>query len=262
MALINLDDNITVKKLKKAFKKETGLDMVVFFNEAPAPEDMELYQILGRRRKLRLRYDFRNTHRLNNFYNFDFIIDVEEFQKDIFELFGLKIDFSHKGTILDKHKSLSDYIPHYIKKRKYDFKKVDAINERLIQIEKDIYARWIKLKTALDRDLADPDDWLSDYEIELKIEYYIDESDHLYEENTDSLLLTRMFNLGKSESIGYMINDGEDHTEPTHRKGYTSLHCSTFHDLYDHSCISFEEIQRIGRIWVDIIVTLQHDYEA
>ncbi len=259
MALINLDNNITVEKLKKAFKTETGLDLIVFFNEAPAPEDIQIYQILGRRRLLRC--DFRHTHRINDFYYFDYSTYVEEFKNDILELFGLKVDLSFNDTILDETRSLSDYIPDSIKKRRYKFNKVDAINERLIQIEKDIYARWLKLKTALDRDLTDADDWLSDYEIELKIVYYIDESDHLYEKNTDSILITREFFLGKGETIGDMINDGEDHTEPIFTRKFTSPHCFTFHDLYDHSCISFEEIERIGDIWIDINVTLQHCYD-
>jgi len=259
MALLNLDPHMTVMKLKKDFKTETSLDLIVFFNEVPVSEEMKLYQIYGNKR---LVTDvFLVTHRLNNFYYFDFTTYVQTFKKDISDLFGITVDLSCNGTALDNHRFLSDYIPLSIQEKKYDLAKVDTINERLIQIEKDIYSRWLKLKTNLDRELSDQDDWLSDYEIELKIDYYIDESDHLYDVNTDSILLTREFFLGKGVSIGNMINDSEDHTEAGHTKNFTSPHCYTFHDLYDHSCISFEEIQRIGRIWVDINVIHQHCYE-
>jgi len=95
----------------------------------------------------------------------------------------------------------------------------------------------------------------------LKVDYYINDSDHLFDEKTDSLLLTKEITLFKGVTIGGMINDGEDHTCPIYKKGFTSPHCYLFHDLYDHQIITFNEIQRIGRIWVDINVWHQHCYE-
>jgi hypothetical protein len=258
LALINLDPYVTVKKLKEGFNSETGLNLIVYDINKLADDSMVLSKLLGKDNCLSSKY---RSYKLNSFYHFCLNTDIKKLKKEIFEIYGIKIDIKSNGSILNNKSILSDYIPEFIKNKKYNFERIDALNERLIKIEKDIYNQWLKLKQRLNSEILNSDDWLLDYEIELDIGYYLDEIDPLYDEDTENLLINYSGSLGKRELISGMINDGYDHNDVFFDMNFSSPHCYLFHDLSNHNRVTFNELQRIGKIWVDINVSHQHCYE-
>ena len=131
------------------------------------------------------------------------------------------------------------------------------INKRLKQIEERFKREVINQVKTLESRLNDSEDWLADYEMELKIDFYIKESDPDYKEGEDCILYTYFDHFKHKwqdkEDEYFGFGDNADHSEFRHREHDLTKgdrHCYSFHDLVDHSLLGWANILRIGSICV------------
>ena len=119
------------------------------------------------------------------------------------------------------------------------------------------------IETGLKERLSHNDPFLSDYEIEVVLDYYLREDDPAYRDDDDNILAKRCYSLKGVASDGDLwFDDGENHNVFEGWDGHPMKdehHCWLFHDLYDHSYrdssrLPWKDIMRIGTIWVDIQV--------
>jgi hypothetical protein len=67
---------------------------------------------------------------------------------------------------------------------------VQCINDRLMLIERQVKREALALIAQLEARVHDPDDWLSDYEIELEVSFWLREDEPAYKEEDDNILVT------------------------------------------------------------------------
>jgi hypothetical protein len=132
-------------------------------------------------------------------------------------------------------------------------------------IEYHIQREATALNTHLQTRVQDPADWLSDYEIELEVEVCLREDDPAFQEDDDNILATLRERLKGCAQHDFGIDDGTNHNAFQQMEGHPmqgEVHCWLYHCLYDHTDLWFDDMLRIGRIWVDIQVWYQHICEV
>lgn len=142
------------------------------------------------------------------------------------------------------------------------------LNKRLAKLEHYLLDEAKRLEPPLQSRVANPDDPMSDFEIEACLNYTLRENDPAYDEYEDNFLTIRRFISLKEIRKGTLFCNGEDWREigmAGMDQLAQELHCWLFHDLYSHSYGGAEDMQelslqdclRIGSIWVDIAVRHQ-----
>jgi len=257
MLLINLNPNLTIKKLIEDFKNETGLDMVIYSGKQPADIDLTIDHVSH---FCKTRKSDNSASYFKEIVSYPYNIYVQDFKNKLLSLCDLKVDILSSGIILPDYEALADHISSEVLNAEYDYTKLDALNEKLILIEKDIHSQWSNLTADLNNRLIEPGNWLTDYEIEFSINYFIRKEDYLYDENSDNIVLTVKSHLNKKLWTSLM-DDGLDHSSHHIKSGLTSTQCYLFHDLIDHHGLSPKDVTRIGSIWVDVIAVYQHFYD-
>ncbi len=264
MTLLKMDDNITIKDLQRFFKIETGLNISFFYDGKEIDKKQTFCEF---RRKidhyltmmmLRRPFDF-HWPSPGRVFPLEYCMEVQEIAivfKYYYEV-DIRI-FDANGKEAKANKRLKDLIPDEIMNRTIDIDRVNEINNRLIQIEKDIYNQWMEIDPPLDKKIQCKDNWLNDYELEVKLSYHLREDDPLFTEDSDNIIYIQKQHIFKGDWEKNPVADGENHSEDPKRKIF---HCYLFHDLYDHCGVRYDIIQRIGLIWVDFNVTRQHFYE-
>src|SRR6266545_3962203 len=67
---------------------------------------------------------------------------------------------------------------------------VQHINDRLTVIERHVKREALTVITTLEARVHDPADWLSDYEIELEVTFWLRDDDSAFNEDDDNILVT------------------------------------------------------------------------
>ena len=136
------------------------------------------------------------------------------------------------------------------------------LNKQLVIIEKNLIAESKIIAPNLNQRVKDPNDWLSDYEIDAEISFWLNESDPEYIEDDDNILCT--LHEGLKRDVTAYLADGENHSEPSFRDNdlYKNQHqCWLFHCLNYPSNLTLKDMLRIGFIWTDIHVQYQNELE-
>ena len=137
------------------------------------------------------------------------------------------------------------------------------LNSRLSEIEKQLKKETLDIITMMNKRLEDEADWINDYEIECTVEFYLNENDPAYSDDEDNILaeFTEGISLLRYADHSLLASDENwndlslpDLDNPEQREH----HGWFYHQLYDHTKITWEDMLRIGDIWVDINITLQH----
>jgi hypothetical protein len=138
------------------------------------------------------------------------------------------------------------------------------LNQRLSEIEKQLKKEALKIIETMDKRVNDENDWISDYEMDCTVEFYLRDDDPEYSEDEDNVLAEFKedgLNLLKYSETSLVASEANwndqsipdlDHPDQMEHHGWF------YHQLYDHTHISWDDMLRIGDIWVDINVTLQH----
>jgi hypothetical protein len=142
------------------------------------------------------------------------------------------------------------------------------LNNRLAEIEQQLHKASVPIRGAMEARVADDADWVTDYEIESTVEFWLKETDRSYVEDKDNILaVIENYRVGGSrfhepddDELTFNWNDCGimDLDNPTQLE----YHCWLYHHLYDHAGLCWEDLLRIGRIWVDLKVTYQRMAEV
>lgn len=148
---------------------------------------------------------------------------------------------------------------HYKDLTKQMLEDLKKINTRLKDTQDTLLSEAIKLDQVLKLRVADDNDILDDYEIELQIDFYLKEDDESYIEDEDNIVSSVHESL-KNISIDiennewrWCANHNEDRGRPEHPM-HQEHHCWWFHSLHSHNHIEYKDMLRIGVIWSDIHV--------
>lgn len=145
------------------------------------------------------------------------------------------------------------------------------MNERLIKLEEDIKNECIRVESELLLRIEKGDDFLKDYEIDIDINFYMDDKHPAYYEDdvyhdTEILIhlnecIKRLSDEMKKEDY-WGIGDKEDHNDKPHRNSEHPLwgirNCYLFHELESYSPMPLKHVTRIGMIRTDIKVWHQN----
>jgi len=115
----------------------------------------------------------------------------------------------------------------------------------------------------LEARVFNPDDWLSDYELELEVTFWLREDDPAFKEEVDNILATLHESLKRLRhpEDHWGLDDGVNYNIAHAIDGHPmqdELHCWLYHYLYDHTPLTPEGLLRIGHIWVNLSVIYQH----
>ena len=140
-----------------------------------------------------------------------------------------------------------------------------ALNRHLRGVTRHLRTVVDDVKPRLEAKLADPCDPMYDYEIEARIDYQLREDDPEFAEDDDNYLSTRIEPL-KSSLYGWEREDCAHLYLPAGL--LAEPHCSLFKDLYsinygaESPRLSFKDCLRIGRIFVDVQIRQQYEFNA
>jgi len=146
-------------------------------------------------------------------------------------------------------------------------KRLQVLNLYLFEYEKEIKQQVIDLIRYAQKKEKDPNDLIETFfSVNVVLSFYLDENDPCYEEDEDNTLIEMNQRFFDIESI-YGIADGVNHNDFAHwdekvlRNGkkhvmYGDFHCWSFHGLYDHTQLQWEEILRIGSVEMNITMEM------
>jgi len=136
------------------------------------------------------------------------------------------------------------------------------LNKRLMKLEQLVYKEFESLSLEGDKRIADPEDWVEDYELECDFIFILKEDDQKYDPDNENILIILQEegnDFYKNHEFGIM--DGMNHN-PYFSPEETdtdeeNFHCWLYHYLYDHTKLGWANTLRIGKIWIDINMTYQ-----
>ena len=140
-----------------------------------------------------------------------------------------------------------------------------ALYRQLLDVTRHLRTVVDDVNPRLEAKLADSSDLMCDFEIEVRIDYQLREDDPDFVEDDDNFLTTRTASLKhslfrwKSEFWGHSHLPAGLLIEP---------HCQLFYELYSHDYgveaprLSFKDCLRIGRIFVNVQIWQQYDFNA
>lgn len=143
-----------------------------------------------------------------------------------------------------------------------------ALNRNLRGVARHLRIVVDDVKPRLEAKLADADDPMNGYEIEARINYQLHEDDAEFAVDDDNFLSTRTVSLKSSKSslCGWEREDCAYSHLPAGL--LIEPHCSLFHDLCSNNYgaesprLSFKDCLRIGRIYVDVQIWQQYEFNA
>lgn len=73
-----------------------------------------------------------------------------------------------------------------------------GLNKKLFEIEKQIKREGLSLIEKMEARVDDPADWIKDYEIECRVDFYLNPNDSAYSDEKDNILATISQNLSNA----------------------------------------------------------------
>ena len=102
-----------------------------------------------------------------------------------------------------------------------------------------------------------------DFDCEIYLYYYLAKDDPVYDEYSDNIMTILTTN-EKDLKWNWGLGDNKCHNTTPSRKGTPwehEKHCSLYHDLYDHTALSYREILRIGTFELDMDLCFEYGEE-
>jgi len=138
-----------------------------------------------------------------------------------------------------------------------------AFNESLRQLENKFYPIMAAKHKELQARIADPADWLAEFNLDCLITFYLREDDPEYEKDDDNILMEIevMYleqNLpGRDPDRDWGFGATHvDHAESC-QDFPSESHCYLYHQLYDHCYMDWRDLFRIECLYVDIKIEEQ-----
>ena len=143
-----------------------------------------------------------------------------------------------------------------------DAEALERLNDRARLLHQFVRDEAAVEEPRLKRRVADPDDPLADYEIEVKLDFVLRETDPEYSEKSDNILTSRDEPLKDVRSDPTENDDDVFPIPPLEPLGIRP--CWLFHDLVDHSYgpdqprLMPSEVSRVGQVWVEVQIRQQY----
>lgn len=138
-------------------------------------------------------------------------------------------------------------------------KLLSNLNCKLTTLEFDIKKEVRDLMHNAEKKISDPNDWLEDYEIECTIAFILKEDDPEFNVDSDNILAKLKEFFCKKYIENNPLADGKNYNEfqNWNHPMKNEHHCWLYHSLYDHAHLNWNDMLRIGSIWIDIKIILQ-----
>jgi len=138
----------------------------------------------------------------------------------------------------------------------------NALNARLVALQKEISRKCMALEKTLERRTRLGDNFLTDHELEVTVDFYLQDEDPWFDDSMDIEEPGRMvsIDLHRFDLNGrYDLGSIEGENKITGPPGENGLYayCYLFRALVEGG-VPLADIHRIGRIWTDIKITLQN----
>ena len=137
----------------------------------------------------------------------------------------------------------------------------NSINVTLTKLEKHLKQEAKLLLELLNKRVSDSDSWITDYEIELQIRFYLKDSDPRYNDNYDNFIFDERFLLGPLNPENQNVDDW---LFSTHLFEYPRIFeilenpvCGLFCKILNEHHFPQTEATNASSIWVDIDVIPQ-----
>lgn len=161
-----------------------------------------------------------------------------------------------------KHEYDYDFKEHYIYPKdltKSQRKVLLNLNNKLLKVEKEMNPEIAKLTKLGASRVADPNDWVTDFEIECFITFYLNENNPEYDKKYIDNVLVQMRDAPDDDGIIYGWDD-DNHSEFQNWDDHPmnkEKHCWLYHSLYDHTKLNFGAMLWIGRIRINLAIEFQ-----
>ena len=137
------------------------------------------------------------------------------------------------------------------------------LNRHLSRMERDLNSISLETCSALQRRLADPEDLMTDFEVDISSSFILRESDPAWAEDSDNFLATRSTPVPRLEApFSENVDFGEKGRGPASLD--SEAHCYSFRDITDHCYgpdnpqVSLRDCLRLGTVWVDVVIRQQY----
>lgn len=138
------------------------------------------------------------------------------------------------------------------------------LNALLAKAEARVFTALAVRIPELDRRIADPVDWLDEYEIELQLSLYVPEGDPLHEPEEGGLFHELTIDprawIRRGDADAWQA--GVDHAEPGLPRDFPEPECLLYHCLRRHEDIPVQALSRIDRVWLDLLIVEQQELVA
>jgi len=139
----------------------------------------------------------------------------------------------------------------------------NLLNNKLKSYEKIMRQETESLYTYAKSRVNNSSDIVTDFEIEIKLYFYLSENDPAFiiNESDNIMCILQTSKYGKLD-WKWGFGDESDHNTLPNRAGTlmeNEKHCATFHALYDHTILVYEDILRIGSFEMDIQLHLTYN---
>jgi hypothetical protein len=162
--------------------------------------------------------------------------------------------------------------------RKHELNKEFVFSDANVKLLRDInailqekselaYKQAERLETNIITDMQNPDPFILDYEIEFLLSFLAEQKySHIPDLQGNPFFECKPMWFAKADRPESERNEHKiwlfktDHSETViegHPLG-TFQHCYLFHDLIDHTILSFQDIVDIEDIWIEVVLTVQN----
>ncbi|MEI7726736.1 MAG: hypothetical protein WCK09_16625 [Bacteroidota bacterium] len=148
--------------------------------------------------------------------------------------------------------------------------RLSAINALLTEKSEEAYQHAEKLENFVLTIMQNRDTFISDYEIQFKLNFFSERKySHIPDLQGNPFFECEPIWFAKADRTESDRNDHKDclfktdHTEVIH-DGHplnSFRHCYLFHDLIDHTILSYHDIADIEDIWIEVVLTVQNFQE-
>jgi hypothetical protein len=137
--------------------------------------------------------------------------------------------------------------PPYWEMTKEQRQVLNALNQRLFDIEKSIYEKYEQIQSKY------PDEDLT-----CEINFVLSENDPEWDDEDDNILTTLEHHQNEEYNPSGNWNDCPHLIKD--EKGKPEHLCWLFHELYDHSGLAWDDLLRIGTIRAEMKLTFDYEY--
>lgn len=168
--------------------------------------------------------------------------------------FDWRLDFSENMQRWQAHYENAGPC-HYTELSSEEQSRLLQLNDRLAKCEAKFIPELRLRHETFSRRVQEPDDWLQDFNLDLWVHFILDENDQEWEEEGENILMSLCCSYNPNGDFGFGCLDVNHQEHYPYFNG--QHHCYLYHQLYDHSYLSWRDLLRIKCWWVEFEIAEQ-----